>query len=458
MRRYSGLIVRGSLLLMESLWVYALVAWFIAFTVEGDRPTFLGVAVVVFASFGISRALQNSDLSLGILRFWGAFLSIIVFYAIVRFDFYGDLRLWDLTFLDDLFFRTDETLEAGATAVLAVPVLFGFWIRGVLRGQQSLTFDDVLRSFAIGVVIVAFVSLMAGVESDLPREVDFVAIPYIAVGLLAIGLAHTSRASDQFDRGFGQEWLAFAGGGVLLLGLVALLFVVIDFDMARDGLGYAGRGIGFVVAGLLYVIIWPIVQVMTGALELLRFVIDLWGGERNEPIEDEFGEIPDPREQEGERDSPLPGWVEPVLRVIVGSGLIAALLVGLALLFTRYRKETEAAEARDSTYQEGRLASDLGDMLSNFLGRFRGHGRPGEEQLDPARRLYFEMLDTAAARGVERRPMETPLELVPRINRTISGPVPSEITRVFDDVRYGALAPSEEEVRRLREEWEGLGR
>ena len=52
--------------------------------------------------------------------------------------------------------------------------------------------------------------------------------------------------------------------------------------------------------------------------------------------------------------------------------------------------------------------------------------------------------------------METPLELVPRINRTIGGDMPGEITRVFDDARYGALPPSEEELRRLRDEWERL--
>ena len=95
-------------------------------------------------------------------------------------------------------------------------------------------------------------------------------------------------------------------------------------------------------------------------------------------------------------------------------------------------------------------------MLSNFLGRFRGQSRHTDADLDAARRLYFEMLDTASGRGVERRPMETPLELVPRINRTIGGPVPAEITRVFDDVRYGALEPPEEELRRLREQWEGM--
>jgi hypothetical protein len=453
-KRYSPLIVRGSLLLMESLWLYALVAWLIAITVGGERPTFIGVAAVVFASFGISRALQNSDFSLGILRIWGALLSIIVFYAIVRLDFYGDLRLWDLTFLDDLTLHTNETLDAAATAVIGVPVLWLFWMRGVLRGQQTIAFEDVLHSFAIGVVIVAFVALFAGIEDDLPREVDFIPVPYIAIGLLAISLAHTSKASDQFERGFTKDWLMFAGGGLVALAIVGLLFAVVDFDTARDGLELVGRGIGFVVAGILYVIVWPIIQVIALGMEAFRFLIDLYGGSKNPPVQ----QPPlDPSNVKDNQDGNgiVPGWVELTVRLVVGGGLLTMLLVGTAMLFQRFRKTAKPEEARESTYQEGRLASDLGDMLSSFFGRFRGH-RQADVPQEPVRRLYFEMLDTAAARGVERRPMETPLELTPRINRTISGPIPADITHLFDDVRYGAHPPSEEDLRRLRDAWDKL--
>jgi hypothetical protein len=453
-KRYSPFVVRGSLLLMESLWAYALVAWFVAITVGGDRPTFIGVAVVVFASFAISRGLQNSQLSLGILRFWGAFLSILVFYAIVRFDFYGDLRLWDLTFLDDLFNNTDATLTAGKTAVLAVPLLWAFWMRGVFRGQQSVTFDDVLRSFGIGIVVVAFATLFAGIDDDLPREVDFVAIPYVAVGLLAIALAHTARTADTFERGFANDWLVFAGGGLLLLGLVALLFVVIDYDMARDGLAFVGRSVGYVLAGIFYVILWPILKIVEFGFESMRWLIDLWGGEKNEPITDPQGEIgPVPEEERGE--DPIPEWVETVIRIVVASGIAGVVLLGTALMFTRFRRQTKSDEVRESTYQEGRLASDLGEMLNNFFGRFR-HGREAAGQTEPVRRLYFDMLDAAAERGVERRPMETPLELAPRINRTFGGPLPSDITRVFDDARYGAIMPRSEELQRLRDDWDRL--
>jgi hypothetical protein len=313
----------------------------------------------------------------------------------------------------------------------------------------------VLRSFAVGLVIVAAVSLFAGLDEDLPRAVDFVAVPYIAVGLLAIGLAHTARTSDRFERGWANEWLLVAGGGLLLLAVVALLFIIVDYDMARDGLEAATRGAGYVVAGIFYVVLWPILKIVELGFEATRFLIDLWGGTQNEPIEDPQGEIgPVPEEERGE--SPIPGWVETVVRVVVAGGLVAVVLAGTTMLFTRFRRTTRAEEVRESTYQEGRLAADLGDMLNSFFGRFLGRTRQAAGQTEPVRRLYFEMLDAAADRGVERRPMETPLELAPRLVRTFGGPVPAEITRVFDDTRYGAIPPSDEEFRRLRDDWERL--
>jgi hypothetical protein len=77
--------------------------------------------------------------------------------------------------------------------------------------------------------------------------------------------------------------------------------------------------------------------------------------------------------------------------------------------------------------------------------------------MDPTRKLYFDMLDSASHKGVERRSGETPLELAPRLNETFATAAPSRITALFDDVRYGGAAPSEDEARRLRREWESRG-
>ena len=66
------------------------------------------------------------------------------------------------------------------------------------------------------------------------------------------------------------------------------------------------------------------------------------------------------------------------------------------------------------------------------------------------------MLARAEERGVQRRPTETPLDMAPRLQSTFRSETPVEITGLFDDVRYGALTAEEEEVRRLRAQFEGL--
>jgi hypothetical protein len=81
-----------------------------------------------------------------------------------------------------------------------------------------------------------------------------------------------------------------------------------------------------------------------------------------------------------------------------------------------------------------------------------GHGR----DLDPARKLYFDMLSVAEDRNLERRPNETPLELAPRLDQAFAGATPSRITAVFDDVRYGGLPPPRTELEQLRTEWDDL--
>ena len=445
--------VRGSLVLMESLWIYAGVAMLVAVTVEGGKPSFLGVAAVVILSFAIARGLQSADLGLGVIRFWGAFLSLLVFYAVVRIDFYGDARLWDFSWADALFNRTEATLRDDAAAVIGVPLLVFVWVRGVLRGQQSIDFDDVVRGFAIGTCVVALSALFAGVDDDLPREVDFVAVPYIAVGLLAIGLTHASRASDEFARSFSSMWMLAVGGAVAVLGLFAMLFVLVDYSTARDGLLLIANGLAFVAAGILYVIVWPLLKIVELGFGVLSWIMELWGGERPEPedvVDPGQNEIP----EEEERGNIVPGWVETVIRVFVAGGIITGLIAGLAMLFTRFRRIRKPGEVRESTYQEGRLAADLGNILDNFFNRFRRS--QAAEVIDPARKLYFEMLDAAAARGVERRPMETPLEVSPRIARTFGGETPPRITAVFDDVRYGAMPVDEDHLRSLRDEWDRL--
>jgi hypothetical protein len=233
----------------------------------------------------------------------------------------------------------------------------------------------------------------------------------------------------------------------------SLLFVLIDFTTAQKGLEYLAFGIGWVFAGIFYIAAVPIILLLEGIFWFIQWAADLGADPQPpEPIE-----APPPDEQDPfrERDSILPDWVQMVVRYLAAGGVIVALIVGIAFLFSRYRRRIEPGELKESVYSEGRLASDLSDLLGSMLGRFRFRGG-GSGVSEPVRRLYFEMLAAGEARGIERKPVDTPLDLSPRLQRTFSSATPGEITGLFDDVRYGAKPASEAEVTRLREEWQRL--
>ena len=443
-------LTRAALLLMETLWVYALCAFLIALLVEGGNPSLFAVGIIVFGSFAISRLLQLSDVSIGIVRVWGLLLSFLIFYAVIRVDFYGDWRFWDFGWADALFYHTAAAVRSHIDASVGVPLLWLFWMRGVLRGQQRTGFDDVVTSFAIGVVVIAGVGLLASTVSDVPGTLDLVPVPYVAAGLLAIALAHASRSADDFSKTFGPSWIIAVGGAVLGLGAIALFLVLLDYDLAADAIIAAAHGVGWVVGTIFFYASWPFLWAMEQAfIGISSLLGDLLAGPRPDPIPLD----PEPSELEEEQSEPLPAWFQVLRRVLVTSLIVTLLLVATALMFRRYIRREDPSDVRESIYTEGRLSADLRGLLGSLAGRLhrRVHLR---RSLDPARRLYFDVLHEASERGVARRTGETPLELSPRLVATFEIETPRRITQVFEDVRYGSRPPPVEEVDRLREEWE----
>lgn len=463
-------VTRASLLLMESIWTFAIVAFFIGLFSEGGEPSLIGVFMVVGVSFAISRAFQSSDLSLGVVRLWGTLLSFLLFYMIVRVEFFGDWRFWDFGWANDLFFRAEETLRDRPQAVVGIPLLWGFWLRGLMRGQQQLGWDNVLGTFAIGVLIMAFV-LAVGGATNMSAAVGRLAIPYVAIGLIAISLAHASRAEDESGKPFTRTWLAAIGGSIVALAIVAAVLSIFDLGTVTEGGRAFVRSFEGPAGTALYYIGLPLAIVFEYFFLGFRWLVYLILGEPNPQPPQAIDEMqqcitslrgaglsveeatrrctqdaPDPRG--------LPAWLDTTFRVMGAS--IVILFIGLvtALMFARFRKRETPSELKESLYQEGRLAADLGGLLNSFLGRFRPNLHLRRDQADAVRRLYHEMVDDASHSGLVRRPGQTPLEFAPRLDAHYRVPTPHKITDAFDEVRYGAHEFREEDVRRLREEWE----
>jgi hypothetical protein len=344
-------------------------------------------------------------------------------------------------------------------------------MRGILRGQEHLGFDDILSTFGVGVLIVAFVEIFQGSVDDSPALIGKIAVPYVATGLIAIGLAHAARANEETNRPFGKAWLLAVGGAVLVLALISLILALFDLGAATHAMRVAGHEGGQIFVRALYYVLWPIIQLTEGLFVVIRWLMTLVLGQPNPQLNP--GAAADPTSCEQLQMSrglaqeqaaklceqtmrQLPEWAKLVVRLLVAVPIVGFLLLMTAILFRRFRKRLLPANVRETTYQEGRLASDLSGMLGNLLNRLRPNIHFGRDQLDPARRLYFDMLDAAEQRGIKRAGGQTPLELAPRLIEGFHGEVPGRITDVFDDARYGAKTPSDDDVRRLRGEFDTL--
>ena len=448
---WNAPLTRGALLLMETLWIYALVAFVVAVIADnagGDTVSILGVAAIVSISYLISRALEQSELELGLVRIWAVGLSFLLFYAIVRLDFFNDWRLWDFGWADKLFADASAVTSDKPAAVAGIPMLWIFWMRGLARGQQPITFDSIVRNFAFGVVLIAFIQLFAE-AADAPDMVGLVTIPYIAIGLLAIGLAQAARA-EEYGRSFSGTWVAAVGGAVLLLSGISLIFVLLDLGALANGLGVAGKVLGEALLLLLWPVAWALSQVINGIAAVIQFIFGTGEPFTQEP--------PASVQPEGEDKISLvkfPGWVLDVARGALFLFFVAIIGAGVALVFRRRRRRQTSNDQAESFYEDGRIATDLSGLLGSLLGRLRPSLHFGD-QADPIRRLYTEVLDAGVRRGISRAPGQTPLELAPSLDRAFSAPTPGRITAAFDEARYGSVAVSEDEVQSLRAEWEGL--
>ncbi|MGE0058262.1 MAG: DUF4129 domain-containing protein [Dehalococcoidia bacterium] len=437
-------VARGSLLLMEALWVYALVILVISIGNGTEEPSLIGVGLIVGVSYTISRLLQSSDIDLGLLRIWGVIASLLLFYVIVRVDFFDDLRLWDFSWADRA--AGDLRGTVSTRAAFGVPLLWLIWMRGVSRGQDPLMFEAVVSSFATGVVIIVVIELLAS-ALDAPAAVGYVAVPYIALGLVAVGLSHAARSEAEHGRSFSSTWLIAVGGAVALMTVIALVFVLIDFQTFRDAIAFVALGIGKGLYYVFYALVWVIATVVEFVINAIVSILGLSPREP-EPPPEEQGE---PLGEDASSGS-FPGWALWIGRFSAGLMILAVALAALWYTFTRFQKRDATLTTKDSTYTEGRLGADLGNFLGNMLGRLRPSFSFGESE--PVRRLYYDMLDEASHRNIRRRDAQTPLELAPALDAAFGPPTPTRITTMFDDARYGGITPREVDVKTLREEWE----
>jgi hypothetical protein len=431
-----------------ALWAYGGTALAVATLGDGPAASFGAAAAVVVLSYGLSRVLAQLDLDEAAFRSWGAGLSVMLLYLILRVEIAGEPYLWELGWLGDLLRDPGAALEGHAGDATEVAVLAAVWLRGVLRATQDLTYEGLLAEVSVGLAVV-FLAAGFAPAAEAPAALRWLPAPYMVCALIALSLMHLGPVDEERRRPFVSAWALWVGGSLAAIAGLAALITLFDlswFETVGRALGVAGRAVGFAVA-------YALSPFIIGVAWVMQHLVDwLVSGDEFTPEPTDTDEI---RRQVEEEEREAADWSKAlgyVLRSGIVALVIASAVVLLLLAFRRLRRREEAAEARELVEAEaGSTIADLRSLFAGALGRLPGRRAPFGR--DAIGRLYGAVLRRAEAQGLARPPAATPLEFAVPLEGHFASPVPADISRSYAEARYGGRAPPPEELARLREAW-----
>ena len=442
----------AAVLLARVVWVYAGVAVVVAQLGEGQAISILAVIAVVVVAHTLARLLPRIEIGEQALRFWGALISLAIFFLVLRLEIAGDPYLWELGWLGDLFTDLGAALEGHSGTVAEVILLAIAWVFGVARGSRPRTFEGLAGEVSAGLAVVLFAALFAD-AADAPAAVSWLPVPYLAAALVALAAVHFSAVRIDRGRPFAGIWWLGVVGSLVVIGAIALPTALIDLEalgFIGEGLALVGKGIGI---ALVFALLPPLIGLVWIAENLLNFTFDAEPFTPEMPTVDELIER---QEEDGEDSASWTKVIGYILRIGLVALVVALVMALLWFAFQRITKdeedEVDLREGVDAGTGGG-FGSLLEDALGRLRGRFAGGGIQGRDAIG---RLYFAMLRGAEAQGLLRPAAATPLEFAPRLVTHYASELPTAISDAYAAARYSGRQPRQGEVEELSSQWAEL--
>jgi hypothetical protein len=435
---------------MEAIWVFAAVAMF-AQVFAGGRPPSpaILIATAVLAVL-VTRLVRSFEMSEVVLAVTGGLLSLVCMYALLRIEYADDLALWDLAWLADLLSSPGDALTGQSVLVVGTLSVFALWVRWLILVQNKLPPEDVRGSFGLGIIVMAAAVLL---RNDLDTGVTVVrlALPYVAVGLVAIAVNQQVETGRMGGLNLAGSW------GLALLLTLAGIFILAGLAALVPATGLSEPLLplwrGILIAGGLILLIMALPLVLITELFLILV-----------PVEGLLGDLPQPEIQPRELvsgDDDGGGgsdydWLFVSVRVLGGIAVGAFILVLLSSLFLYLRRRTDEDEERESVTPAGSVLQDLLSLLRG-LRPARAQGAQTLPDLSreglALRELYLGVVAEVERRGVERGESMTPRRFAPAIDSVVASDFGRRLTHEFELVRYARTEVPAERVSALQREW-----
>jgi hypothetical protein len=459
------------LVLMETFWVYPWLSWIGGFFPRPRPPLSLASVFLTLAAAILAIRLFLRQ-KWSVRRVQAAIIGcgLVVILLVLGAEYgagYGFLSgRWFAYFgqaFGNIFTRPD-------TLIIALPVLLYLWWRGINLGQMIFNFQNIYRSFLIGIsalivlIIIWQLGSSSGYFAGPGAGIGLDVLAFFFFGLLAITLAHLYAMRSSMPReeaALTSVWrwlptmLTVIGGMIIVVFVIAGIFSPGFFT----GVGHVFGAVFHFLGKILDYVLIPLNYLFEGLIWLLRLIINLLRS--NQPLQPNnsenmsFGEL---------FPKTAPVALSPiftlVLKWLVIALVAAAVIFILARAVSRFRArraEEEIEEIHESLFSWRGLGDDLRELLKMMGKKFqikRSPPAPGffpdddESRRLDIREAYRRFLWEASRSGLARGRHETPEEYSGRLGRIVpeSREPLIRLTDMYLDVRYGETRLPEEKV------------
>lgn len=334
--------------------------------------------------------------------------------------------------------------------------LYLFWRGTRLDTRDSGAVGDLFgRGAAVGVAALILGALAGtGSPAGSPAVLAHIA-GLVALGLLALALAHAQDAAGGRLAGLSWRWLATLLAAVAAVVAVATLGTSLvgggaGAEAARTLISLALLPFALVGAALAWVFLTFLAEPLTAIIRAILARLQLL----------QLPEAPPPEQAEG-----APGQADGALAMIerMAEGatflmaLIPVVILVAAILLLRRRRGARPAgdEERESLGMLTSLGADLRDLLGRLRNPFERRleglraalaALRGDDPSTRARRAYVGLLLLLEGRGRPRPPALTPAEFTPAAAEAAGDPGPvGTLTGAYERARYspGGASPAD---------------
>jgi hypothetical protein len=348
-------------------------------------------------------------------------------------------------------------LQLDLAAVFTFIVVVWVWWRGAGLTQGSLHPQVAWNRFRLGLLMLLIQIAFVGWTRNAGLELGWFWF-FLFSGFMALVFARVVHVAGggTGNKPFDRRWMA---GIVLTLGAVLILAAVFaslltgQFSLVLELLA---QGIRWVTTALLFLAALPgmlLAGLLGTFMEWLRSRLDEAGFQIIEPQEPEVPALfPDAPPEPG----PLPQNIQ---------SLVFWVILSLVLIWIFWRLGRRMRRSQlpplgqpESLLEPGEARELLRKAFQNTIDDLAKRLRP-QRRVMPAlhvRRIYIELLDFFAEKGLPRPVTQTPLEYLPAMQSRLPEAADEldEITRAYLLVRYGEAPETAEQVDRVDAAWQ----